>query len=64
MFEQHRRILHEHDRRMKLVRLTGKRAELLARGRAIGRLGKSPGAQRQGLIGAENETSSVCAGYH
>ena len=40
---------------MQLMGLPAQRLELLARGRAIGRLGEPPLAQRQGLVGAEHQ---------
>ena len=40
----------------------GKRAKLSAGGCAIGRLGKSLGAKRQGLIGAEDQPSRPQSG--
>ena len=44
---------------MKLMGAAGQRAKLAAGGRAIGRLGKSLGAERKSLIGAENQPSGA-----
>ena len=41
------------------MRAAGQRAKLIVGGGAIGRLGESLGAKRQGLIGAEHQASGT-----
>src|SRR3954454_5290867 len=53
MFEQNRTLAHEGDRSVKLVGLSAQQLELLARGRAVNGLGKSPLTKRERLVGTE-----------
>jgi hypothetical protein len=63
MFEEHRTMLNEGDRRVKFVRAPAKRTQLRPRRIAIARLGQALVAEGKRLIGAERQTAAMLARY-
>ena len=62
MLEQDHALAHQGDRGVKLMGLPAQQLELLARGRAVGGLGKSPFTERERLVGTEHDPAGQTSG--